>query len=79
MYDEHPDKEVMAALIRLSDALCQWERNTGRESVLILREVDGYEYRAMSGKPNIPDYVTDEDLLSRVYKPEVTIDFRRER
>jgi len=79
MYNEHPDKEVMAAIIRLSDALCQWERNTGRESVLIIREVGGYKYRAMSGKPNVPDYVTDEDLLSRVYSPEVTVDFRSER
>jgi hypothetical protein len=79
MYDEHPDKEVTAAIIRLSDALCQRERMTGRESVLILREMGGYKYRAMSGKPDIPDFVTDEDLLSRVYIPKVIVDFRSER
>jgi hypothetical protein len=67
MYNEHPDKEVTAALIRLSDALCQWERNTGRVSVLILRERGGYSYRAQSGKPNVPDFVTDEQLISTVH------------
>ena len=64
MYTEHPDKEVKAALVRLSDALCQWERGTGRKSVLILREKD-YVYRAEDGKP-VPDFVTDEQLLSSV-------------
>jgi hypothetical protein len=76
MYNEHPDKDVTAALIQLSDALCQWERNTGRESVLILREKGGYMYRAMSGKPNIPDYVTDEQLISRVHTPIVEVDLK---
>jgi len=66
MYDEHPDKEVMAAIIRLSDALCQWERNTDRESILIIRERE-YVYRAQSGKPNVPDFVTDEQLISTVH------------
>jgi len=65
MYDEHIDKEVTAAIIRLSDALCQWERGTGRQSVLIIRE-KGWSYRAQSGKPNIPDFVTDEQLLEMV-------------
>lgn len=39
-YDTHPDSEVRHALVRLNDALCSWERSTGRESVLILRESD---------------------------------------
>ena len=69
MYNEHPDKEVTAAIIRLSDALCQWERNTGRETIFILREQGGYSYRAASGKPNIPEWVTDEQLLERVHTP----------
>jgi hypothetical protein len=66
MNREHPDPEVRAALIRLSDALCQWERETGRESVLILREVGGYSYRAQNGKPGIPDDVPDQYLFEMI-------------
>lgn len=62
MYNEHPDKEVTEAIIRLSDALCQWERSTGRESVLIIREKN-WSYRAQSGKPGVPDFVTDEQMI----------------
>ena len=60
---QHPDPEVRQALIRLTDALCTWERNTGRESVLILREVGGFTYRAMSGKPDVPDDIPDDHLM----------------
>jgi len=60
---EHPDREVRQALIRLNDALCTWERNTGRQSVLILREQGGFEHRSMSGKPGVPEDVTDEQLM----------------
>jgi len=62
----HPDKEVEAAIIRLSDALCQWERATGRQSVLIVRESGGFVYRAMSGKPGIPDDVADQQLTELI-------------
>jgi hypothetical protein len=62
MYQEHRDREVMQAIIRLSDALCQWERNTGRGSVLIVRE-KGYVFRAQDGKPTVPDFVTDQQLV----------------
>jgi hypothetical protein len=62
MYEEHPDGEVRAAIIRLSDALCQWERNTERKSVLIVREKN-YVYRAQDGKPGIPEFITDQDLV----------------
>ena len=65
MYNEHPDPEVMASIIRLSDALCQWERGTGIESVLIIREPN-WSYRAQSGKPGVPEFITDEDLLKMV-------------
>ena len=61
-YMEHPDKEVQSAIIRLSDALCEWERNTGRQSILIIREQGGFVFRADSGKPNIPDDITDEQV-----------------
>lgn len=62
---QHPDPEVQAALTRLQDALCTWERSTGRESVLILREQGGFVARAQSGKPVSVD-VPDEVLLSSV-------------
>jgi hypothetical protein len=60
---EHPNDDVQQALVRLSDALCTWERSTGIESVLILRESRGFVYRAMSGKPNVPDDIEDADLV----------------
>jgi hypothetical protein len=59
---EHLDREVRAALIRLNDALCSWERSTGRQSILILREQGGFEHRSASGKPSIPDDIPDETL-----------------
>lgn len=60
MWTEHPDEDVRRALIRLCDALCSWERNTGRQNLLVLIEQDReqrfnrYEFVADSGKP-IPD------------------------
>ncbi len=60
---QHPSQEVRQILVRLTDALCEWERNTGRNSVLILREEGGFVYRAVSGKPNVPDDVSDEELM----------------
>ena len=63
---EHPDKEVQAAIIRLTDALCTWERATYRDSVLILKEEGGFKHRAFCGKPdNSPD-ISDEHLLSLI-------------
>jgi len=32
----HKDPECEQALIKLNDALCSWERDTGRKSILIL-------------------------------------------
>lgn len=63
MWTKHPDRDVNAALIRLNDALCMWERSTGRNSVLIIREEGGWLHRSMSGKPGIPEDVTDEQLM----------------
>jgi hypothetical protein len=60
---QHPDPEVQQAIIRLSDALCSWERATSRESVLIIREQGGFEYRAVSGKPDVPSDVSDDQLM----------------
>lgn len=62
----HPDREVQQALVRLNDALCSWERSTGRQSVLILREEGGFICRTQSGKPGIPDDIEDSMLLNMI-------------
>jgi hypothetical protein len=60
MWREHPDPEVRQAVIRLCDALCSWERSTGRQNLLVLVEADWehpdkrYEFIADCGKP-LPD------------------------
>lgn len=51
---EHPDEEVRRTLIRLCDALCSWERSTGRQNLLVLIEQPDYDFIADCGKP-IPD------------------------
>lgn len=55
---EHPDREVQAAIVRLNDALCKWERSTGRQSVMIIREQGNFVHRSQSGKP-IPESLND--------------------
>ena len=65
-FKEHPDPEVRNALVKLCDALCSWERNTGTESVLILREQGGFVFRAMSGKPGVPDDIADAQLMKTI-------------
>jgi hypothetical protein len=60
---EHPDKDVRLAILRLDDALCSWERSTGRQSVLIIREQGGFVFRSMSGKPGVPDDIPDTHLV----------------
>jgi len=62
---EHPDNEVRSAIIRLADALCMWERATGRESVMIIRERD-FQFRALSGKPTIPDDMKDSEIMGLI-------------
>ena len=62
----HPSKEVEKALIRLNDALSTYERATSRESVLILREVDGFVHRSVSGKPCYLDDVPDYQLMLNI-------------
>lgn len=53
----HPNPDVERAMIQLLDALCSWERSTGRESYLVLipAEKDEEVIVADSGKP-IPLY-----------------------
>lgn len=62
----HPDRDVNQALIRLNDALCSWERATGRNSILVLREDGGFVHRTASGKPTIPDDIEDGFLLAQI-------------
>lgn len=64
---EHPDPGVRKALKELTDALTSWERSTGIISVFILRE-PGYVLRAVNGKDEVPDDVTDADLMKIVEK-----------
>lgn len=62
---ELPDRfpvDLKQAIIRLADALCAWERNTGCESALIILEDGGYEYLSLSGKP-APKDATISDLI----------------
>lgn len=42
----HPDPDVDSAFRKLQNALCSWERDTGRESLLIFREARGSFARA---------------------------------
>lgn len=61
----HSDGDVQQAITRLSDALCTWERATGIESVLIIRERN-FVYRAVNGKPSVPDDLTDSEIIETI-------------
>jgi hypothetical protein len=65
MFCNHPFEEVNSAMTKLCDALYSWERSTGLKSVLILRE-PGFCFRAMNGKPGVPEAVTDSQLVQLV-------------
>jgi hypothetical protein len=64
--NQHPDPCVQDALSRLNDALCTWERATGRQSVLILREQGGFVARSVNGKPVQIEDISDRQLLHMV-------------
>jgi len=66
----HECREVQQAIVRLADALCQWERDTGIESVLILREERGFVFRAANGKPNVAIDILDGEFLHNFLKRE---------
>lgn len=66
---KHPCDRVEQALVRLNDELCSWERSTGRQSILILREQGGFEHRSASGKPTIPDDIKDDVLWAHLEQP----------
>lgn len=58
------DKEVNSALIRLLDALCEWERNSGRRSHLFLipEQPDERVVVAQDGKP-VPENFNPVNLF----------------
>ena len=61
---QHKNQAVQQALTAINDALCEMERNTGNQSVLILRDQSGFEHRSMSGKPiEYVDGLTDEMMF----------------
>lgn len=69
MGDWHPDRAVEQALIQLNDALCTWERNTGRKSTLVLipEAPDEQICISQSGKPLPPNRpVPDEEIMEIV-------------
>jgi len=70
----HPSEDVNAALVRLNDALCTWERNTGHETALIVRGA-GWQHRSLSGKP-ISDSIADEELTRFVDSANVPADLK---
>ena len=59
----HQSEKVQAAITKLCDALCEFERATGRQSAFVIREDTGFFYRALNGKPGVPSDISDEDLL----------------
>jgi len=61
----HRDKGVSSAIIRLMDELCEWERNTGRRTTLLLipHSYDEEIMKAQDGKPITTIHISPEDLL----------------
>jgi hypothetical protein len=72
----HRLPEINSAIIRLLDALCTWERNTGNGSKLILvhdTKADGPNLFAMDGKPidhSAFELCMDLDLIKNHIMPD---------
>ena len=80
---KHLDESVNTAITKLCEALIQWERATGRQSVFVLREnngeaagqdliAEGFSYRAMNGirlDENNDDLSDDYILKPFTFKP----------
>lgn len=62
---KHTNRDIRQAITTLCDALCSYERITGIESILIVRQDDDFVFRADCGKPGISNDITDEMLLQR--------------
>lgn len=63
--NNHRDREIRQLITALTDALCQYERNTGSENILIIRDDRGFQWRAINGKPDVPEDLEDAFLLRR--------------
>lgn len=59
---DHPDEGVRTTAIRFLDALTRWNRNTGRENVVIIKDTTGCQWRSLSGTPQLDD-ISDAQLL----------------
>jgi len=64
----HIDQECESALVRLNDALCSFERATGREYILILvpERPDEQIHISQSGKPWPHNFdMSPEEILAK--------------
>lgn len=59
---DHPSVDVKGAALQLLDALCSWERSTGRHNVVIIKDSIGVDYRTFDGAP-VNEYTSDAVLL----------------
>jgi len=59
---DHPSADVRAAAVKLLDALCMWERSTGRHNLVIIKDSIGCQHRSMDGGP-VPKNINDAHLL----------------
>ena len=67
---EHSSEYIQEKIQALLDQLCQDERSTGIESILIIRDKRGFCLRAVSGVQKFaPDDLTDQELLDYFGRP----------
>lgn len=73
-YLVHNDPEVAHAITVLCDKLCNHERATSVSSVLVVRDGQGFVFRAMDGKPltENQDDISDAWLIQLVRGPSPT-------
>lgn len=69
----HMDREVNSAMIRLLDALCEFERNSGRKSTLVLIPhcEDERIVLAQDGKP-LPESDTTNFMAKMIFDMALT-------
>ena len=67
-YMIHHDPEVAHAITVLCDRLCSHERATSVSSLVIIRDGQGFTFRAMDGKPlqQDQDDISDGTLVNLV-------------
>lgn len=65
---DHASPEINAALVRLNDAICSWERDTGISTVLVMRDTAEWAHRSLNGKPGVPATVSDADLMEHLHE-----------